>query len=135
MAARASTTARDGLGPQFIARSCGACHLLDGRGAPPKNGEAAVALLIRLSLPGQGPHGGVVPEPRYGDQFSNAALRGVQPEGTVTIEHQELQRRLADGTPYTLRQPRYRLTDLAYGPWIPRRRCRRASRPSWRGWG
>lgn len=32
----ASTTARDGLGPHFIARSCGACHAFDGRGKPPE---------------------------------------------------------------------------------------------------
>ncbi|MBY0446920.1 MAG: thiol oxidoreductase, partial [Burkholderiales bacterium] len=30
VAAPASTTARDGLGPHFIARSCGACHSQDG---------------------------------------------------------------------------------------------------------
>ena len=33
--APASTTARDGLGPHFIARACAGCHVLDGRGAPP----------------------------------------------------------------------------------------------------
>lgn len=33
--APASTRARDGLGPHFIARSCGGCHVQDGRGAPP----------------------------------------------------------------------------------------------------
>ena len=31
-----STTARDGLGPLFHARSCSSCHLKDGRGAPTK---------------------------------------------------------------------------------------------------
>ena len=31
--APASTKARDGLGPHFIARSCGGCHVQDGRGA------------------------------------------------------------------------------------------------------
>src|SRR5690348_9082238 len=33
--APSSTTARDGLGPHFIARSCGGCHDQGGRGAPP----------------------------------------------------------------------------------------------------
>ena len=33
--APASTKARDGLGPHFIARSCGGCHVQDGRGEPP----------------------------------------------------------------------------------------------------
>ena len=60
--APASTQARDGLGPHFIARSCGGCHVQDGRGAPPDlrrgSAEQPVALLMRLSVPGAGPHGG-----------------------------------------------------------------------------
>ena len=53
--APASTTARDGLGPHFIARACAGCHLLDGRGAPPDwsrtvgpEPDPTVALLLRL---------------------------------------------------------------------------------------
>ena len=114
--APSSTTARDGLGPHFISRACGGCHLLDGRGAPPKPGEQPVALLMRLSVPGIGTHGGVVPDPVYGDQFDNAAVQGVKPEGRVTISQRALGGRFADGTRYTLMQPRYGFTDLAYGP-------------------
>ena len=121
--APASTTARDGLGPHFIARSCGGCHVQDGRGAPPEvrkgEHEAPVALLMRLSIPGTGAHGGVVPDPVYGDQLNNAAVQGVQPEGQVRIRTQTLRGRFADGTPYTLQKPLYRLTDLAYGPLAP----------------
>ncbi len=121
--APASTTARDGLGPHFIARSCGGCHVQDGRGAPPdfRKGltEPPVALLIRLSVPGLGAHGGVVPDPVYGDQLNNAAIQGVQPEGQVLIRHQNIKGTFADGTPYTLRKPRYSLIELAYGPLSP----------------
>jgi CxxC motif-containing protein (DUF1111 family) len=107
----ASTTARDGLGPHFIARSCGGCHLQDGRGAPPsKRDEAAVALLLRLSLPDGSP------EPTYGDQFNNAAVQGVKPEGRVTLRWRDVPGRFADGTRYTLRAPVYGFADLAYGP-------------------
>ena len=86
--APASTKVRDGLGPHFISRSCGGCHVLDGRGAPPeiKGGKNAqpTEMLIRLSVPGSAnPHDGVVPEPTYGDQFNNAAVEGVKPEGQV----------------------------------------------------
>src|SRR5262249_4143927 len=35
--APSSTEARDGLGPHFIARSCGGCHTEDGRGSPPES--------------------------------------------------------------------------------------------------
>ncbi|MBX9817753.1 MAG: c-type cytochrome [Burkholderiaceae bacterium] len=121
--APASTTARDGLGPHFIARSCGGCHVQDGRGAPPdfRKGlsEPPVALLMRLSVPGTGAHGGVVPDPVYGDQLNNAAIQGVQPEGQVRIRYQTLRGQFADGTPYTLRKPLYSLTNLAYGPLAP----------------
>jgi CxxC motif-containing protein (DUF1111 family) len=121
--APASTTARDGLGPHFIARSCGGCHVQDGRGAPPEvrkgQHEQPVALLMRLSIPGTGAHGGVVPDPVYGDQLNNAAIQGVQPEGQVRIRTQALRGRFADGTPYTLRKPLYQLDHLAYGPLAP----------------
>ncbi|TJZ77360.1 di-heme oxidoreductase family protein [Chitiniphilus eburneus] len=119
--APSSTAARDGLGPHFIARSCGACHALDGRGAPPdfENGiqaEQPMALLIRLSIPGQDAHGGPLPEPVYGGQFNNDAIPGVAPEGQVRIRYREVAGRFADGTRYSLRQPSYSLTDLGYGP-------------------
>ena len=114
--APASTTARDGLGPHFIARSCGGCHVQDGRGAPPAPGQQPVALLLRLSVPGVGAHGGVVPDPVYGDQFNNAAIQGVRPEGQVTIHQRAVPGRFKDGTPYRLSQPLYSFSELAYGP-------------------
>lgn len=115
--APASTTARDGLGPHFIARSCGGCHVQDGRGAPPQRpDEAPVALLLRLSVPGTDTHGGPKPEPTYGDQLNNAAIAGVRPEGRVRIRERLVRGRFADGTPYTLRAPRYGIDRLGYGP-------------------
>lgn len=112
--APSSTTARDGLGPHFIARSCGACHALDGRGAPPAfdhqlQAEQPMALLFRLSVAGK-------PEPVYGGQFNNDAIPGVKPEGKVHISYRELPGRFADGEAYSLRAPSYALTELGYGP-------------------
>jgi CxxC motif-containing protein (DUF1111 family) len=118
--APASTQARDGLGPHFIARSCGGCHALDGRGAPPdfSKGLATqpVALLMRLSVPGPGPHGGPKPEPVYGEQLNNAAVQGVKTEGEVTLRWTAVSGRFADGTRYTLRRPHYGFKRLGYGP-------------------
>ncbi|MGE0796872.1 MAG: di-heme oxidoredictase family protein [Lautropia sp.] len=116
--APASTRARDGLGPHFIARSCGGCHVQDGRGPPPemkggRNVEQPVALLFRLSVPGRD---GAVPDPVYGDQFATQAVRGVRPEGRVSISTRTVAGRFADGTRYRLEAPRYRFTDLGYGP-------------------
>lgn len=122
--ALASTTARDGLGPHFIARSCAACHDMDGRGEPPDwrrtlgpEPDNTVALLIRLSVPGTpDPRAGVKPELTYGDQFNNAAVQGVKPEGHVEIRSTPIRGRFADGTRYTLHKPLYKLTQLGYGP-------------------
>ncbi|WP_046110955.1 di-heme oxidoreductase family protein [Aquincola tertiaricarbonis] len=119
--APASTQARDGLGPHFIARSCGGCHVQDGRGAPPDfrqglSTEQPVSLLIRLSVPGVGEHGAPHPHPVYGDQLNNAAIRGVKPEGQVRIRQTVVRGRFADGTPYELLKPHYRIDQLAYGP-------------------
>jgi CxxC motif-containing protein (DUF1111 family) len=114
--APASTKKRDGLGPHFIARSCGGCHTEDGRGAPPAAGEQPVGLLLRLSVPGVGDHGAVKPEPVYGDQFNNAAVQQVKPEGKVVIQYSEVRGKFADGTAYTLKKPGYGFRDLGYGP-------------------
>ncbi len=121
--APASTQARDGLGPHFIARSCGGCHVQDGRGEPPreaKGGHAApVALLLRLSVPGTDAHGAPQPDPTYGDQLNNDAITGVAAEGKVSIRWTTICGKFADGTPYTLREPHYAITAPAYGPLAP----------------
>lgn len=122
--AGASTTGRDGLGPHFLARSCGGCHVQDGRGAPhdlqqalmPESLTASVALLVRLSVPGRGPKGEPVPEPLYGEQLNSAAVQGVMPEGRLVLTYSEVKGQFADGSPFTLLKPHYSLADLAYGP-------------------
>ena len=121
--APSSTGARDGLGPHFIARSCGGCHFQDGRGSPPQMVDGVhdqpVGLLIRLSVPGSSSRGGPKPEPSYGDQFNNFAIRGVKPEGKVVITHQTLAGSFSDGTRYELLKPLYGFSDLGYGAMSP----------------
>lgn len=114
--APASTTARDGLGPMFIARSCAGCHFKDGRGRPPEfDDEFPTGFLLRLSVPGESPHNAPVPDPNYGGQLQVDALLGIMAEGKVRINYEEVEGQFADGTPYSLRQPTYTITDLAYG--------------------
>ena len=117
--APSSTTARDGLGPLFNARSCSACHLHDGRGQPPAAGEDMLSMLVRLSIPGRDAQRGVVPEPTYGDQLNGLAVPGVPPEGRVLVTYEEMPGAFADGEPYSLRKPVYAFTDLEYGPMHP----------------
>ena len=50
--APSSTTAADGLGPLYNARSCQGCHLKDGRGHPPEGpDDSSVSMFLRLSVP------------------------------------------------------------------------------------
>lgn len=116
VSAPASTTARDGLGPLFNARSCSACHLHDGRGRPPVPGEDMLSMLVRLSVPGQDSQRGVVPEPTYGDQFNGFAVPGVRPEGRALVTYEEIPGTYEDGEPFSLRRPTYTFSDLHYGP-------------------
>jgi CxxC motif-containing protein (DUF1111 family) len=115
--APASTEARDGLGPLYNARSCSACHFKDGRGSPPSApDEPMVAVLIRLSVPGEGEHGGPAPDPTYGGQLQPSAIPGVAPEGKAAVTYEEVPGAYGDGERFSLRRPIYELTDLAYGP-------------------
>ncbi|MEZ4384980.1 MAG: di-heme oxidoredictase family protein [Nannocystaceae bacterium] len=116
VAAPASTDGRDGLGPTFNARSCSTCHLRDGRGRPPAEGEAFVGLLLRLSVPGVGPHGEPLPVPGYGDQLQPYALDGVPEEAAPHLEYVEESGTYADGAAYSLRRPIYTITAPAFGP-------------------
>ena len=112
--APASTTARDGLGPFFNARSCASCHFKDGRGRAPEEVGEVSGLLVRLGTPGEDAHGAPLPEPNYGTQFQDNAVQ-VEPEGTLEIDYEEVAGEYSDGTPYSLRKPTYRLENLAYG--------------------
>jgi len=124
-----------GLGPLFNARSCQSCHVRDGRGQPPQSAtEPMVSMLLRFSIPGEAKHAGVVPEPTYGDQLQtfgggdhhptgalavhDGALDGgpVIGEGFAFMDYQPVTGHYPDGTPYSLRQPVYKVRDLAYGP-------------------
>lgn len=114
--APSSTTARDGLGPVFNARSCAACHNKDGRGLPPLAlDEKPLGLLFRLSIPGTTPEGGPVPEPNYGGQLQNRANPGIPLEGDVLVDYDEIPGSYGDGEAFSLRNPLYLFFDLGFG--------------------
>ena len=83
--APASTDARDGLGPLFNTNGCQSCHIKDGRGHTPKEGDTnAVSMLVRLSIPALTPEQkrrvileGVIPEPMYGGQLQDFSYQGL----------------------------------------------------------
>jgi CxxC motif-containing protein (DUF1111 family) len=115
--APSSTTARDGLGPTFNARSCSACHFKDGRGRPPlTDEEPMLSMLVRLSIPGEGEHGEPLAEPAYGGQLQPDAIAGVPAEGRVRVNWTEIPGEYADGEAYSLRSPTLEFGELAFGP-------------------
>ena len=124
----ASTQASDGLGPLFNARSCQRCHLKDGRGHPPAEGETAISMFLRLSIPPQNEaqrqllesgQVGVIPDPVYGGQLQNFAVPGHLAEGQMTITYEEVPVELNGGETVNLRKPVYGIADLGYGPTHP----------------
>lgn len=109
-------TSRAGLGPLFNARACSSCHANDGRGRPPEPGLPLVQVLMRISIPGTGAHGGALPDPVYGGQLEGQANPGVRREADVTASYAELPGQFGDGEAYSLRRPTYSVTNLGYGP-------------------
>ena len=116
-----------GLGPTFVADRCSACHVNTGRGnPPPSSGEQLLSMLVRLSIPGVGEHGGPQPHPHYGDQFQNRSLDGrnvdlayagapVPNEADLFLDWQERIVAFADEETVTLRKPNLRIENLKFG--------------------
>ena len=114
--APASTAGRDGLGPLFNTRSCSACHAKDGRSGPPGPGQPLSTMLLRISVPGVGPHRGPQPDPTYGDQIQGQAIPGVPREADVFVTYEEVPGKFPDGENFSLREPHYTITNFNYGP-------------------
>lgn len=120
-----STHASDGLGPLYNARSCQSCHINDGRGRPPEDENRALSMLLRLA---RNPATEIekrqlaslkipkLSDPVYGNQLQNQAVPGLQAEGRLTITYEENQIKLSGGETVALRQPRYEIANLGYGP-------------------
>lgn len=125
--APATTDARDGLGPLFNTNGCQNCHIKDGRGHPPQDGDTnAVSMLVRLSIPAQTAaqkqaiiKSGVIPDPIYGGQLQDFSLSSAKPEGQIQLTYQAIPVTMAGGEVITLRQPQLTITDLQYGPMHP----------------
>ena len=121
-----STLASDGLGPLYNARSCQRCHLKDGRGHPPEGpGDSAVSLVLRLSIPSEATIAEIegyldtLPEPTYGHQLQDFSVAGVPAEGQIEVTYEEEPIVLSGGETASLRHPRYKIVDTAYGPLHP----------------
>jgi len=126
-----------GRGPTSNAQACTTCHANNGRGlvtgtptlpsvsaeGVPRDHHITVPFepapnhVVRVSLPGTDAHGGPRPHPEYGDQLQIFGVKGVvPPEASFAIEWSEEPVTLPDGETVSLRRPRVRIADLAYGP-------------------
>lgn len=134
-----STTASDGLGPLYNARSCFQCHINNGRGVPPDEQGSANrnGILVRLGIPGKGHQTplGVTPEPTYGTQLQTFAVPGLKAEGSIQLEYTYHPVELAGGESVELRRPMYAVTDPAYGPLHPQTRLSPRLAPAMIGLG
>ncbi|MEM7608802.1 MAG: di-heme oxidoredictase family protein [Myxococcota bacterium] len=110
VASPSTTTARDGVGPLFHARSCSVCHFRDGRGEAPEDGELITEGIVKLGLPGG------APDPIYGDQLQPFAIDGFDGEALPRVRWVEEPGTYPDGTPYSLRRPELTLEEPFYGP-------------------
>ena len=131
------TANRDGLGPLFNMRSCIACHANGGRGSLPGTERGYMfSTFLRLSVPGKGPDGGVIPEPTYGDQLAvtgtdfgenfglPAENRGRDDhlnivEGHAMVRYEPIEGQYRDGESWQIHRPIYTIEDLSYGPMDP----------------
>jgi CxxC motif-containing protein (DUF1111 family) len=103
---------RDGLGPLFHARSCSACHVMDGRGSPPAGEEVMTGLLLRLSIHGKD---GPEPDPVYGGQLAVRAVPGALPEADAQVTWTESEVVFSDGESVKLRRPAIKILRWHYG--------------------
>ncbi|WP_191600004.1 di-heme oxidoredictase family protein [Marinomonas algicola] len=116
-----STLASDGLGPLFNARSCHSCHLNEGGGKRPKQGDSTsktTAFFIRLGLtqsdntPIPSQPISVWPDPHYGHQLQNKSIQGLLAEPSFSVEYLPKPVRFSDGTNLILSKPIYRLDKI-----------------------
>jgi CxxC motif-containing protein (DUF1111 family) len=134
VASPSSTKSRDGLGPLFNTRSCISCHDAGSRGPMSEVGESMPsALVIKLGLRDKfrnmGDHtpalaqGLSLVDPNYGDQIQPRGIlfrhpklaHAPQGEALLNLSYQAVSGHYSDGTAYELSQPKYQLTEMAYG--------------------
>lgn len=106
-----------GLGPLYNRLACISCHQKNGRGRSPDGpDERMLSMLVRLSVPGRGAHGGPRPHPAYGDQLNEEGVPGVPGEGRAALSWVEgPSESLAGGETVRLRRPRISFANMAYG--------------------
>lgn len=118
---------RDGLGPQFVATSCDACHNSRRRGrGPAGDGPLPPDMVVQVGQ--RATDGSVVPgHPQFGQVANTAAIEGFSPEARIEVHYRQRTYTRADGSRVLLHMPVYRLhgsegfapEDLVLMPRVP----------------
>lgn len=103
---------RDGLGPTYLAVSCAACHVADGRGSAPGTLLDRGSPILRF-IDGEGAGTSIGP---YALQVQSKAIDGVRAEARVEVRWEDVAGSYPDGAPYLLRRPSVLVTDEMFGP-------------------
>jgi CxxC motif-containing protein (DUF1111 family) len=99
-----STQASDGLGPLYHARSCAACHPADGQRRAVllrSTGQLSPALVVRL--------GGHDHHSPFGRQWQTRAIPGLAPEGSITVQLEQVSSGHLDGVELSRQRPIFQL--------------------------
>lgn len=90
------------LGPKFIARSCVACHVNNGRALPPAIGAPMLQTVVKVGGNASG-----APHPTLGSvlqpQSAGGPIEGSATIASYTTNHAQY----GDAAPYSLRKPNY----------------------------
>lgn len=132
VAAPSATGNRDGLGPLFNTRSCIDCHTAGSRAKLDKDGRILpLSLVVRLGSKDQNKsaidpiYGGQIQPRAISYRLTDTAVINHSPysknvgEAWLEKSHTVIRGEFSDGEVYELLQPKYQLTDLAYGPLAP----------------
>ncbi len=93
---------RGKVGPNYNTASCVSCHDKNGVSVLPSIGQPLINHVVMI-----GRDAGGTPHPRWGEQLSPRATSG-DPEGQVLLQgYDTITGSYGDGSPYTLRKPRY----------------------------
>ncbi|TDO99740.1 di-heme oxidoredictase family protein [Marinomonas balearica] len=116
-----STTASDGLGPIFNARSCHSCHMNGGRGHAPQEGQLGSevpSFFVRLGNK-TSPLTEIMGDETYGRQFQQLGSSSVPSEGDYTIHWETKVETFKDGSQVTLKKPSIEWGAKHYGEFQP----------------
>lgn len=90
------------LGPKFIARSCVACHVNNGRALPPAIGAPMLQTVVKVGSNAAGS-----PHPTLGSVLQPQSASGPVEASATIASYTTNNLQYGDATPYSLRKPNY----------------------------